>query len=51
MGLGIDCLNPRAETGEGALQAVVEEAAGALGFRRQVPAGTHEEVLTGVLDP
>ena len=49
VGLGVDRLRPGAEAGDRALQAVVEDAAGALG-RRQVPAGALEEVGAGVLD-
>ena len=48
--LGVDRLRPGAEVGDRALQAVVEQTAGALG-RGQVPAGPLEEVGAGVLDP
>ena len=47
---GVDRLRAGAEAGDGALQAVVEDAAGAL-CRGQVPAGALEEVRAGVLDP
>ena len=47
VGLGVDRLRAGAEAGDGALQAVVEDAAGAPG-RRQVPAGAVEEVGAGV---
>ena len=50
MGSAVDRLRAGAEAGDGPLQAVVEEAAGALG-RRQVPARALEEVGAGVLDP
>ena len=50
VGRGVDRLRAGAEAGDGALQAVVEEAAGAL-CRGQVPARALEEVLAGVLDP
>ncbi len=50
VGVGVDRLRAGAEAGDGPLQAVVEEAAGALG-RGQVPAGALEEVGAGVLDP
>ena len=46
---GVDRLRAGAEAGDGALQAVVEQAAGAL-CRGQVPAGALEEVGAGVLD-
>ena len=50
MGVGVDRLRAGAEAGDGPLQAVVEDAAGAL-CRGQVPAGALEEVGAGVLDP
>ena len=49
VGVGVDRLRAGAEVGDGALQAVVEDAARALG-RGQVPAGALEEVGAGVLD-
>ena len=49
--LGVDRLDLRAQAGDRALQPVVEHPAGALGLRRQVPAGTLEEVLARVLHP
>ncbi len=49
VGLGLDRLRAGAEAGDRALQAVVEDAAGAPG-RGQVPAGAVEEVLAGVVD-
>ena len=48
--VGVDRLRAGAEAGDGPLQAVVEQPAGALG-RGQVPAGALEEVVAGVLDP
>ena len=50
VGLGVDRLRAGAEVGDRPLQAVVEDAARALG-RRQVPARALEQVGAGVLDP
>ena len=50
VGLGVDGLRAGAEVGDRSLQAVVEDAARALG-RRQVPARALEQVGAGVLDP
>ena len=50
VGLGVDRLRAGAEVGDRALQAVVQDAARALG-RRQVPARALEQVGARVLDP
>ncbi len=50
VGAGVDRLRAGAEAGDEALQAVVEQAAGAV-CRGQVPASALEEVGAGVIDP
>ena len=50
VGLRVDRGRARAEASQQRVQALVEDAGGALRRRRQVPGGAVEQVLAGVLD-